>query len=122
MSTRTTRLPTDLIDAAEAEGAQQQRSASKQLEHWARLGMQFDHQTTAMKRRIQRAGAGATPLADLTDDERLIANAQIDASISAAANSTSFADRLAARGVTTVVMDADGRMIRREPDGTSTVV
>ena len=122
MNTRTTRLPTDLIDAAEAEGARQQRSASKQLEHWARFGMQFDHQTTAMKRRIQHAVAGATPLSDLTDDERLIANAQIDASISAAANSISFADRLAARGVATVVMDADGRMIRRNPDGTSTVL
>lgn len=122
MITKTTRLPVDLIDAAEAEGAEQQRSTSKQLEHWARFGMQFDQQTTATKRRIQRAIAGAAALADLTDDERIIANAQIDASISTAANSISFADVLAARGVTTVVIDSEGRMVRRHPDGSRTVL
>jgi hypothetical protein len=122
MDTRTTRLPVDLLDAAEAEGIEEHRSASKQVEHWARFGMYFDRQTSAARRRIERAVAGEVPLRDLDDDERVAANALINASISAAANGTSFADRLAARGVTTVVLDDEGRMVRRHPDGTTTVL
>jgi hypothetical protein len=120
--TRTTRLPVDLLDAAEAEGRQEHRSASKQLEHWARFGMFFERQTSAARRRIERAVAGETPLGDLTDDEQVAANALINAAISSAASETSFADRLAARGLTTIVMDDDGRMVRREPNGTTTVL
>ncbi len=122
METRTTRLPIDLLDAAEAEGIEEHRSTSKQVEHWARFGMYFDRQTSAARRRIARAVSGETALAELDDDERVAANALIDASISAAANGTSFADRLAARGVTTVVLDDEGRMVRRKPDGSITVL
>ena len=120
MDTRTTRLPVDLLDAAEAEAFDEQRSTAKQIEHWARFGMYFDRQTSAARRRIQRAVAGEVPLASLDADERVAANALIDASISTAANGTSFADRLAARGVTTVTLDAEGRMVRRDPDGAAT--
>jgi hypothetical protein len=122
MTTRTTRLPADLLDAAEAEGREEQRSTAKQIEHWARFGMFFSGQTSTARRRIERAIAGELSLAELTDDERVAANASISAAISTAANSTSFADRLAARGVTTIVMDDDGRMVRRHPDGTTTAL
>ena len=120
MDTRTTRLPVDLLDAAEAEGQEEHRSAAKQVEHWARFGMFFDRQTSSARRRVQRAVAGEVPLRDLSADEQLTANALIDAAISASANSISFADRLAARGTTTVTMDAEGKLLRREPDGTTT--
>lgn len=122
MGTKTTRLPLDLIEAAEAEGREERRSAAKQLEYWARFGMFFDRQTGVARRRIKSAVAGETPLAELSDDERVVANAVIDAAISTTANGTSFADRLAARGVTTVVMDDEGRMVRRHPDGSQTVL
>jgi hypothetical protein len=122
MNTKTTRLPVDLLDAAEAEGLEEHRSMSKQLEHWARFGMYFDRQTSSASRRIKRAIAGEDSLGDLEADERAVANAMIDASISTAANEVSFAQRLAARGVTTVVMDDEGRMVRRHPDGSSTVL
>jgi hypothetical protein len=122
MDTKTTRLPVDLIEAAEAEGREEHRSAAKQLEHWARFGMFYDRQTSASHRRIQRAIAGEASLRDLDDDERVVANAAIDAAISTAANGTSFADRLAARGVTTVVMDDEGRLVRRHADGSTTVL
>lgn len=120
--TKTTRLPIDLLEAAEAEGLDVQRSASKQVEHWARFGMYFEGQTSTAQRRILRAVAGGVPLRDLDRDEAVVANALINAAISTAANETSFADRLAARGVTTVVMDGQGRMVRRHPDGTTTVL
>jgi ParD-like antitoxin of type II bacterial toxin-antitoxin system len=122
MNTKTMRLPVDLIEAAESEAVSQHRSASKQLEHWARFGMLFDHQSTDSLRRIHRVVAGEALFTGLSDDERLVAHATIDANISASANSISFADRLAARGVTTVSMNADGQMVRRQPDGTISVL
>jgi hypothetical protein len=76
MDTRATRLPVDLIEAAEAEGR----------------------------------------------GEQVVANVAIDAAISTAANERSFADRLAARGITTVTMNAQGNVVRRHPDGTTSVV
>lgn len=122
MSTKTTRLPTDLLDAAAAIGLKQHRSASKQIEHWARFGMYLEGQATAARRRMLRGAAGGALPAELSLDERASANALIDASISSAANEVSFAERLAARGVTTIVMDKDGRMIRRRPDGSTTLL
>ncbi|MCC5950921.1 MAG: hypothetical protein JJU45_02380 [Acidimicrobiia bacterium] len=122
MGTKTTRLPVDLIETAETEGRAEHRSAAKQLEHWARFGMFFDRQTSESHRRIQRAVAGEASLADLDEDEQLVANAAVNAAISTAANEISFADRLAARGVTTVVMDDEGRMVRRHPDGSTAVL
>jgi hypothetical protein len=122
MDTKTTRLPVDLIETAEAEGREEHRSAAKQLERWARFGLFFDRQTSPARRRIQRAIAGETSLGDLDEDERMVANAAINASISTAANEMSFADRLAARGVTTVIMDDEGRMVRRHPDGSTTAL
>lgn len=122
MDSKTTRLPVDLIEAAEAEGREEHRSAAKQLEHWARFGMFFDRQTSSSQRRIRRAITGEASLGDLDENERVVANAAINAAISAAANEVSFADRLAARGVTTVVMDDEGRTVRRHPDGSTTVL
>lgn len=122
MGTKTTRLPVDLIEAAEAEGREEHRSAAKQLEHWARFGMYYDRQTSSSHRRIQRAIAGEAAIGDLGASERVVANAAINAAISTAANEASFADRLAARGVTTIVMDGKGRMVRRHPDGSTTVL
>lgn len=121
-ASKTTRLPLDLLEAAEAEGREEHRSAAKQLEHWARFGMYYDRQTSTARRRIQRAVAGDSPLGDLTEDERVVANAAISAATSAVANEASFADRLASRGVTTVVMDDEGRMVRRHPDGSTTTL
>ena len=74
-ATRTTRLPVDLIEAAEAEGRAQHRSAAKQLEHWARYGLYLAGQTGATRHRIERAFAGAIPLRVLCVDERMVANA-----------------------------------------------
>lgn len=122
MDTRTTRLPVDLLEAASAAGRREHRSTAKQVEHWARFGMYFDGQTSSARRQILRAVSGEVSLADLDSDESLVANALLDASISTVANGTSLADRLAARGVTTVVMDDMGRMVRRHPDGSTTVL
>lgn len=55
MNTKTVRLPIDLIEAAESESVGQHRSASKQLEHWARFGMLID-----TRAQTSRAESGAS--------------------------------------------------------------
>jgi hypothetical protein len=122
MGTKTVRLPTDLIEAAESAASGQHRSASKQLEHWARIGMLVDHRSADSLRRIGRVVAGDAQFADLSDDERVVAHTLIDANISTRADTMAFADRLAARGVTTVSMNAQGALVRRQPDGTVSVL
>lgn len=113
-----TRFATDLLDAAAAEGAREGRSAKQQLDHWARVGRAVSMHHTAVRRRIELALAGTLAVTDLTDDERSVVNAELDATISAAAHRASFGDRLAAEGVTTVALDANGRLVERRPDGT----
>jgi hypothetical protein len=122
MNTRTTRVAVDLLEAAAAEASRESRSVREQLDHWARLGMHLSVRSSATRRRIERAVQGALPLSELGADEREAANAELSVTISEAANRMSFAERLAAEGVTTVTLDADGRLVERRPDGTTTAL
>ena len=122
METRTTRVAVDLLEAAEAEASRESRSAREQLDHWARLGMRLSMRSTAARRRIERVLAGERPLPDLSAEERGVADAELSLAISTSANRMSFADRLAAEGVTTVTLDADGNLVERRPDGTTTAL
>jgi hypothetical protein len=119
---RPTRFAIDLLESAAVEGRRESRSAKQQLDHWARVGRSVSMHQTAARRRIEAVLAGESPLAGLTDDERLVANAELDASIQAQAESMSFGDRLAAEGVTTVALDDDGALVEYRPDGSSTVL
>lgn len=119
MDTRTTRVAVDLLEAAETEASRESRSAREQLDHWARLGMHLSVRSTAARRRIERAVSGELPLSNLTSAERDVANAELSVAISEEANRISFADRLAAEGVTTVGSNEDGELVERRPDGTT---
>jgi hypothetical protein len=90
------RLPSDLVDAAEVLARVQDRSTAEQLENWARVGMSLDGRA------------------------REDTNAQTNRAISVRANEMSFADRLLEHGLPVVVMDRDGRMVKRLPDGAVT--
>ena len=119
---RPTRFATDLLESTAAEGKRESRSAKQQLDHWARVGRSVSMHQTAARRRVEAALAGELPLADLTDSERLVANAELDATIQAQAESVSFGDRLAAEGVTTVALDDDGALVEFRPDGSRRVL
>jgi hypothetical protein len=79
------------------------------------------HQTAA-RRRVVAALASELPFADLTEAERLVANADLDASIQMQAQSVSFGERLAAEGVITVALDDEGALVEYRPDGSSVVL
>lgn len=63
---------------------------------------------------------GELPERDLSAEERVVLNAELDAAISEATRSVRFGEVLAARGVTTVALDDEGRLTRYHPDGSVT--
>jgi hypothetical protein len=119
---RPTRFATDLLESAAVEGKRESRSAKQQLDYWARVGRSVSMHQTAARRRVVAALAGDLPFADLTDAERLVANADLDASIQMQAQSMSFGERLAAEGVTTVALDDEGALVEYRPDGSCVVL
>jgi hypothetical protein len=119
---RPTRCATDLFDSAAVEGARQRRSAKQQLDYWARVGRAVSMHNTAQQRRIDVALADTRLLGTLDAPDRVVANAEIDASIQQHAQTKSYSELLSAQGVTVVALGDDGRLVRFEPDGTRTVV
>ena len=119
---RPTRFAADLLDAAAASGRMDSRSAKQQLDYWARLGRAISMNETATRRRVDAVIAGELPLEGLTEHERLVANVDLDVKIQQRAASLSFADQLAAEGMTTVSLAEDGSLVERRPDGSVVVV
>ena len=52
--------------------------------------------------------------------ESIVANAELDRSISGAVRAVSFGEALAARGMTVVALDEDGRLTGHHPDVSTT--
>ena len=119
---RPTRVAADLMDAAAVEGERQSRSAKQQLDHWARVGRAVSAHSSASRQRVEAALRGALPDRDLTADERVVFNAEVDAAISETTRSIRFGEVLAARGVTTVALDDEGRLTRYHPDGSTSLL
>lgn len=69
---------------------------------------------------IARELGARTLAAEIDPDDQATMNALLDEAISVSANGMDFVERLAALGVTTVVMDRDGRLVRQVPDGSRT--
>lgn len=119
---RVTRVAADLMDSAAAEGARQSRSAKQQLDHWARIGRSVSAQHSAARRKVEAALAGGVELAELTTEEGVVFNAEISAAIEENLADTDYGALLAARGITTVALDASGQIIEYRPDGSSSVL
>jgi len=117
-----TRFATDLFESAAAEGRRESRSAKQQLDHWARVGRSVSMRQTAARRRVEAALAGELALGELTAAERLVANAELDVRIQERAQATSFGERLAAEGLTTVALDESGALVEFHPDGSRTLL
>lgn len=119
---RPTRFASDLLESAAVEGQRESRSAKQQLDYWARVGRSVSMHQTAARRRVVAALAGALPFAELSEAERLVAHADLDASMQMQAQSVSFGERLAAEGVTTVALDDEGALVESRPDGSRVIL
>lgn len=119
---KVTRFDSSLVDSAIAEGRRQNRTGRQQLEYWARIGQSMTAHETSALRRVQQALAGSLPTAELTDAEGRLFNAEVDAKIADSLARTDYTSQLAERGVTTVVLDDQGRLVERSPDGSTRVL
>jgi ParD-like antitoxin of type II bacterial toxin-antitoxin system len=119
---RVTRVASDLMDSAAAEGARQSRSAKQQLDHWARVGRAVSAQHTASRRRVEAALAGHLPTSELTVEEGVVFNAEISAAIEERLSRTHYGDVLAAQDITTVALNEAGDIVEHRPDGTVVVL
>ncbi len=116
---RPTRVAADLFESATVEGARSSRSAKQQIDHWARVGRAVSMTQTVARRRVEAALAGRLDERELTSDERIVVDAEIDAAISERGRTVSFGAELAKRAVTTVALDDAGVLTRYHPDGTT---
>lgn len=116
---RPTRVPSDLLDSAVVEGAKENRSAKQQLEHWARVGRSVCAHQTASRRRVEAVLAGRLPVEDLSDEEAIVFDSEVQARLEERLRTTNLGAILAARGVTTVALNAQGELTEYRPDGTS---
>ena len=107
---RPPRFAADLFESAAVEGQRQSRSAKQQLDHWARVGRAVEMQGPASMRRTQSA-------TELSAQDALVANAEIDVAIWEQVQRVSFGSVLAYEGVTTVALDETGALLRYHPDG-----
>lgn len=117
-----TRIAADLFAAAKEAAARESRSAAQQIDHWLRVGQGVALQETASRRRIEAVLAGSLPMSALRPDERTVVHAELDARIAEKARSTALGRVVSARGVTTVALDDEGRLVEHRPDGTSMVL
>ena len=117
-----TRFAADLLDSAAAEGARQSRSAKQQLDHWARVGRAVSSRHTAARRRVEAALGGELELADLSEEEGVVFNAEIAAAIQENLADADYGRELGRRGITTVALDEDGQIVEYRPDGSAVVV
>lgn len=119
---KVTRFDAELVDSAIAEGGRQNRTGRQQLEYWARIGRAMTAHESASLRRVHDALSGSRPVSDLTDAEGRLFNAETDARLADHLADIDYVGVLAGRGVTTVVLDDEGRLVERYPDGTTRVL
>jgi hypothetical protein len=118
---KVTRFDAALFDDAAAEGRRQSRSATQQLDHWARIGRAVSSATSASRHRVEEALAGRLAMGELDENEGIAFNAEVSASIEELLARTHYGDELAAEGVTTVSLE-DGVLVQHLPDGTTSVL
>lgn len=119
---KVTRFSAALVDEASREGARENRSARQQLEHWARVGRGVSSRSTAARRRVEAALAGRLPVGDLSPEEGVVFDSEVDAVIEERLEQVDHVATRAARGYASVAVDDQGRMVEFRPDGTTVVI
>ena len=61
-------------------------------------------------------------MSTLTREESVVVNAEISVGIEERLSRVNFGDELAAEGITTVALDAEGNLVEYRPDGTSALL
>lgn len=117
------RVDSDVRADAEVAGGLMDRSVTKQLSHWARIGREVEAATIVAthRRRIAAVVDGDGSGYDLLDaDEQAHVRAIWESRIDQAATAVDVAAEKRAAGLPYASVGADGNPIIVQPDGTST--
>lgn len=108
--TQPTRIDIDLLQAAAAAGEVASRSATQQVQHWARLGRALESSQLPL-RSIQRVLAGEASYDDLVEPAQSVVRTVWDDRVRERLESLDLAAEFRARGHQWVEADADGNPI-----------
>jgi hypothetical protein len=108
-----TRIDDDVFAAAKAAGAAMSRSASQQVNHWARIGRQLEASGSVSQRDVARVLAGTHSYDDLDALGQAVVRAEWGERMTAVREGLDFTDKLTAVGTPWPEADAEGNTVRR---------
>ncbi|HUQ00789.1 MAG TPA: hypothetical protein VM093_10060 [Aeromicrobium sp.] len=112
-STMPTRVDGELFDAAKSVGAVNSRSAAQQINHWARIGREFEASGRVSQRDIERVLAGDGSYDALGEREQAIVRAAWDEQVAARIAALDLEAEFADAGETWSEADASGTVVPR---------
>ena len=108
-----TRVDGDLFDAAKSLGAVNSRSAAQQINHWARIGREFEASGRVSQRDIERVLAGDGSYDALGEREQAIVRASWDEQVAARIAALDLAAEFTEAGESWSEADEAGQLIAR---------
>ncbi len=108
-----TRVDGDLFDAAKSVGAVNSRSAAQQINHWARIGREFEASGRVSQRDVERVLAGDGSYDALGEREQAIVRAEWDEQVTARVAALDFEAEFTEAGESWSEADAAGRLVSR---------
>lgn len=112
-----TRIAADVVAAASLVAPTEHRTTTEQINHWVRIGLQIERSGSVASRRVLDVASGEGQFSTLTDEEREVAHALVDAAIAERAAEEQFGPAARLAGSTAVSIDDDGRLIEIAADG-----
>ena len=106
-----TRVDGDLFDAAKSLGAVNSRSAAQQINHWARIGREFEASGRVSQRDIERVLVGDGSYDTLGEREQAIVRASWDEQVAARISALDLEAEFTDAGDTWSEADEAGRLI-----------
>lgn len=119
MGTAPTRIDEDVFAAAKAAGATNSRSASQQVNHWARIGRALESSASVRTRDLARVLAGSGSYDDLNRLEQAVVRAEWDERVATVREGLDLEAEFRTAGQGWVEADDDGRLVERAPHPTS---
>lgn len=108
-----TRVDGDLFDAAKSVGAVNSRSAAQQINHWARIGREFEASGRVSQRDIEHVLAGDGSYDELGEREQAIVRAAWDEQVAARIAALDLEAELTDAGDTWSEADESGHVVPR---------
>lgn len=108
-----TRIDGDLFAAAKSTGALQSRSAAQQIDHWARIGREFEASANVSHRDVEAVLAGEGPYDALHEREQAIVRAVWDERFATRLASLDLEKKFEASGVKWAEADNEGNLVIR---------